>query len=155
MKVSIKAQRHWPLWGEFTGNRSILHTKGHSNTEKVSIWWRHHVHSILHTTCHQERIKRAHTEKLDAFSQRRISKCTFYRERKGQLIWNKNSPEAVMTDNWTTNFFILETNYNSLFVHKSAFEMYFMQAPLHRVAYECAWGYLLMMSSCGNLGFHA
>ena len=24
----IKAPRHWPLWGEFTGDRWIPHTKG-------------------------------------------------------------------------------------------------------------------------------
>ena len=24
----IKSSRHWPLWGEFTGDRWIPHTKG-------------------------------------------------------------------------------------------------------------------------------
>ena len=28
MKENIKAPRHWPLWGEFTGDRSIPRTKG-------------------------------------------------------------------------------------------------------------------------------
>ena len=28
MKENIKALRHWPLWGEFTGDRWIPHTKG-------------------------------------------------------------------------------------------------------------------------------
>ena len=28
IKESIKAPRHWPLWGEFTGDRWIPHTKG-------------------------------------------------------------------------------------------------------------------------------
>ena len=28
IKENIKAPRHWPLWGEFTGNRWIPHTKG-------------------------------------------------------------------------------------------------------------------------------
>ena len=32
---NIKAVRHYPLWGEFTGDRA-------SNAENVSIWWRHH-----------------------------------------------------------------------------------------------------------------
>ena len=27
-KENIKAPRHWPLWGEFTGDRWISHTKG-------------------------------------------------------------------------------------------------------------------------------
>ena len=37
----ITAPRHWPLWGEFTGDRWIPHTK--DNTENASILWRHHV----------------------------------------------------------------------------------------------------------------
>ena len=27
-KINIKALRHWPLWGEFTGDRFFPHTKG-------------------------------------------------------------------------------------------------------------------------------
>ena len=27
IKENIKALRHWPLWGEFTGDRWIPHTK--------------------------------------------------------------------------------------------------------------------------------
>ena len=38
---NIKAPRHWPLWGEFTGDRCIPRRKA-SNAENVSIWWRHH-----------------------------------------------------------------------------------------------------------------
>ena len=41
IKENIKALPHWPLWGEFTGDRWILITKA-SNAENVSIWWRHH-----------------------------------------------------------------------------------------------------------------
>ena len=41
IKENIKAPRHWPLCGEFTGDRWIPHTKA-SNAENVSIWWRHH-----------------------------------------------------------------------------------------------------------------
>ena len=37
----IEARRQWPLWGEFTSGRWILHTEA-SNAENVSIWWRHH-----------------------------------------------------------------------------------------------------------------
>ena len=36
IKENIKAPRHWPLCGEFTGDRNA------SNAEKVSIWLRHH-----------------------------------------------------------------------------------------------------------------
>ena len=28
IKKNIKVPRHWPLWGEFTGDRWIRHTKG-------------------------------------------------------------------------------------------------------------------------------
>ena len=38
---NIKARRHWPLWGEFTGDWSIPPQRA-SNAENVSIWWRHH-----------------------------------------------------------------------------------------------------------------
>ena len=39
-KENIKALRHWPLWGEFTGDRWIPAQRV-SNVENVSIWWRH------------------------------------------------------------------------------------------------------------------
>ena len=42
---NIKDPLHWPLWREFTGDRWITLTKA-SNTENVSIWWRHHVQEI-------------------------------------------------------------------------------------------------------------
>ena len=28
IEENLKAPRHWPLWGEFTGDRWIPHTKG-------------------------------------------------------------------------------------------------------------------------------
>ena len=44
IKENIKAPRHWPLWGEFTGHQWIPRTKG--NAENISIWWRHHGHRL-------------------------------------------------------------------------------------------------------------
>ena len=41
IKENINAPRHWPLCGEFTGDRWIPRTNA-SNAENVSIWWRHH-----------------------------------------------------------------------------------------------------------------
>ena len=41
IKESIKAPRHWPLCGEFTGDRWISAQRA-GNAENVSIWWRHH-----------------------------------------------------------------------------------------------------------------
>ena len=41
IKENIKAPRHWPLCGEFTGDRWISRTKMASNAENVSSWWRH------------------------------------------------------------------------------------------------------------------
>ena len=40
-KKTSKALRHWPLWGEFTGDRWIPLTRA-SNAENVCIWWHHH-----------------------------------------------------------------------------------------------------------------
>ena len=50
IKENIKAPRHWPLCGEFTGERWIPRTKG-SNAENVSIWWRHHVNKNARIIC--------------------------------------------------------------------------------------------------------
>ena len=41
IKVNIKAPRHWPLCGEFTGTGEFPAQRA-SNAENVSIWWRHH-----------------------------------------------------------------------------------------------------------------
>ena len=41
IKENIKAPRHWPLWGEFTGDWWIPAQMA-SNAENVFIWWRHH-----------------------------------------------------------------------------------------------------------------
>ena len=41
IKRNIKALHHWPLCGEFTGDRWIPAQRT-SNAENVSIWWRHH-----------------------------------------------------------------------------------------------------------------
>ena len=39
-KKNIKAPRHWPLCGEFTGTGEFPAQRA-SNAENVSIWWRH------------------------------------------------------------------------------------------------------------------
>ena len=41
IKENIKAPRHWPLCGEVTGDGEFPAQRA-SNTENVSIWWRHH-----------------------------------------------------------------------------------------------------------------
>ena len=38
---NIKAPRHWPLWGEFSGIGEFPAQRP-SYAENVSIWWRHH-----------------------------------------------------------------------------------------------------------------
>ena len=40
IKENIKAPRHWPLWGEFTGDWWFPAQRA-SKAENVSIWWRH------------------------------------------------------------------------------------------------------------------
>ena len=42
IKENIKALRHWPLCGEFTGTGEFPAQRA-SYAENVSIWWRHHV----------------------------------------------------------------------------------------------------------------
>ena len=46
MKENIKAPRHWPLCGEFTGTGEFPAQKA-SYAENVSIWWRHLDSSVL------------------------------------------------------------------------------------------------------------
>ena len=41
-QIKHKNQRHWPLCGEYTGDRWIPAQMA-SNSENVSNWWRHHV----------------------------------------------------------------------------------------------------------------
>ena len=43
IKENIKAPRHWPLCGEFTGAGEFPALMA-SNAENVSIWWSHHEH---------------------------------------------------------------------------------------------------------------
>ena len=55
---NIKAQRHWPLCGEFTGDQWISRitdefpTQMSSNMENISIWWCHHEIAIA-KLCHK------------------------------------------------------------------------------------------------------
>ena len=51
IKENIKAPRHWPLWGEFTGTGEFP-TQMASNVENVSNWWRHHGVAINHPRPH-------------------------------------------------------------------------------------------------------
>ena len=44
LKENIKAPRHWPLCGEFIGK---FPAQKASHAEDVSIWWRHHVFSVI------------------------------------------------------------------------------------------------------------
>ena len=47
IKENIKAPRHWPLWGEFTGDRWIPHTKGQ---------WRGKCFHLMTSSCELEYI---------------------------------------------------------------------------------------------------
>ena len=40
-----QAPSHWPMWGEFTGDRWVPRRKD-NNAENVSIWCRHHVFCV-------------------------------------------------------------------------------------------------------------
>ena len=53
IKEKIKAPRHWPLCGEFTGAGEFP-TQRASCAENVSIWWRHHevrIDGLKHNIC--------------------------------------------------------------------------------------------------------
>ena len=70
MKENIKAPRHWPLCGEFTGE---LPAQRASNAENVSIWWRHH----------GSRIYRATPKNVSSDSRAAIAKICQYDDHPG------------------------------------------------------------------------
>ena len=49
IKGNIKAPRHWPLCGEFTGTGEFPAQRA-SYAKNVSIWWRHHESKSLFNT---------------------------------------------------------------------------------------------------------
>ena len=55
IKENIKAPRHWPLCGEFTGIGEFP-TQRASYAENASIWWRHHAECIVdnHSSYYKE-----------------------------------------------------------------------------------------------------
>ena len=55
IKENIKAPRHWPLCGEFTGTGEFP-TQMASNAENVSIWWRHHGNFSMYGGVNADRI---------------------------------------------------------------------------------------------------
>ena len=57
IKENNKASRHWPLCGEFTGDRWIPPQRA-NNAENISIWWRHHVGQGHPNTCRTEQNSR-------------------------------------------------------------------------------------------------
>ena len=50
IKENLKAPRHWPLCGEFTGTGEFPAQRT-SYAENVSIWWRHHVQPTVICGC--------------------------------------------------------------------------------------------------------
>ena len=55
IKENIKAPRHWPLCGEFTGTGEFPAQRA-SYAENVSIWWRHHGSDKSRNTCNETEI---------------------------------------------------------------------------------------------------
>ena len=55
---NIKAPRHWPLCGEFTGHKWPVTRKN------VSIWWRHHRNPALSGRFPSKRASNAETESI-------------------------------------------------------------------------------------------
>ena len=56
IKENIKAPRHWPLCGEFTGTGEFPAQRA-SYAEYVSIWWRHHVNQNKKKIIHKMHLK--------------------------------------------------------------------------------------------------
>ena len=55
IKENIKAPRHWPLWGKFTGNRWIPLTKGHLRGKCFHLMtssWSGSTHFLFGHQCH-------------------------------------------------------------------------------------------------------
>ena len=84
IKESIKTPRHWPLWGEFTGDRWIPRTMA-SNAENVSIW-RHHVMSTFDTVTQVLREFRSPMILLDD-----VNNSWWYQARHIHIIFYRNS----------------------------------------------------------------
>ena len=53
IEKNIKAPRHWPLCGEFTGTGEFPAQRA-SNAENVSIWWRHHGVCVIYLLYQRE-----------------------------------------------------------------------------------------------------
>ena len=58
---SGRAPRHWPWWGEFTGDRWIPAQRA-NNAENDSIWWRHHVDYVLFLNGHENLLIKRNTQ---------------------------------------------------------------------------------------------
>ena len=56
IKENIRAQRYWPVWAESTDDQWFPSQRA-SNTENVSIWWRHHVAMLLFAYCLPETLR--------------------------------------------------------------------------------------------------
>ena len=69
MKENIKAPRHWPLWGEFTGDQWIPRTKRASDAENVSISCTSHEMSSKSKPHRRRSFERCHSN-IPSHSQR-------------------------------------------------------------------------------------
>ena len=84
---NIKAPRHWPLCGEFTGE---FPAQMASNAENVSIWWRHHETETLTT-------KRRQYDRTSIFPNVHCPKCqptklSTTRNVTSQKRWHTKTP---------------------------------------------------------------
>ena len=100
IKDNTKAPRHWPLWGEFTGEFPAQRA---SNAEKVSIWWRHNVLDVMtsHALTSNQFISRK-GGRCDCQFERRIAQTRLHSMVRYQgdagitwcsiWVWRHNSP---------------------------------------------------------------
>ena len=82
VKKNVKAPRHWPLWGEFTGEFPAHRA---SNAENVPIWWRHHIKHVVSEIW------------ADFIHRTRMNRVYYY-----QLIWILHGLLVCNSAEWTT-----------------------------------------------------
>ena len=113
IKENIKAPRHWPLCGEFTGTGEFPAQRA-SYAENVSIWWRHHgmywrrLISLTSLLSVQRRIQFDNKEITDV-----LHYCSFVlvTQLKGHDAGSTSVPWGfhvfVLPYNWTQSILIL------------------------------------------------
>ena len=93
IKENMKVPRHWPLWGESTGDRGFSLQQRASNTANVSIWWRHHVK----TPCWNVTVKGLYTKYIS------IQVISVYVNGRLNSSWFPKAIIMIWQNRWNPN----------------------------------------------------